>query len=481
MDEERLRKLEKLKGMGISPFDETRFDRKNSANEIIENFGKFENKKVTVAGRMISLRKMGKLAFSHLLDASGKIQLYMRSDELENFENFIEKNLLDVGDIVGIDGEVTKTKTGEISILVKKITLLAKALLPLPEKWHGLKDMEIKYRQRYVDLIVNPDSKKVFMTRIKIINEIRDFLNKRGFLEVETPILQSIYGGAAAKPFKTFFNELKMDVYLRVSNELYLKRLIVGGLEKVYEFSKVFRNEAIDTRHNPEFTNLEIYEAYINRDQVMDMFIEMMKTVAKNVLGTTKLNYQGNEIDFANWEKLTMVEAIKKYLGIDVLSMDSKQLQEEAKKRKLELPENATDGEIINELFESFDKKIIQPTIIMDHPAETTPLCKFAKDKRFIERFEPYACGMELGNAYTELNDPIIQKELLEKQVKERKRTDEPWTEALDKDFIRSLEYGMPPTGGIGIGIDRVVMVLTNAQSIRDVIFFPFMRPENEE
>ena len=481
MDEERLRKLEKLKEIGISPFDETRFDRKNSANEIIENFSTFENKKVTVAGRMISLRKMGKLAFSHLLDASGKIQLYMRSDELENFENFIEKNLLDVGDIVGIDGEVTKTKTGEISILVKKITLLAKALLPLPEKWHGLKDMEIKYRQRYVDLIVNPDSKKVFMTRIKIINEIRDFLNKRGFLEVETPILQSIYGGAAAKPFKTFFNELKMDVYLRVSNELYLKRLIVGGLEKVYEFSKVFRNEAIDTRHNPEFTNLEIYEAYINRDQVMDMFIEMMKTVAQNVLGTTKINYQGNEIDFANWEKLTMVEAIKKYLGIDVLSMDSNQLQEEAKKRKIELPENATDGEIINELFESFDKKIIQPTIIMDHPSETAPLCKFAKDKRFIERFEPYACGMELGNAYTELNDPIIQKELLEKQVKERKRTDEPWTESLDKDFIRSLEYGMPPTGGIGIGIDRLIMVLTNAQSIRDVIFFPFMRPENED
>lgn len=481
MDEERLRKLEKLKEIGISPFDEKKFDRKNLAQEILENFSSLEGKKVSVAGRLISLRKMGKLAFSHMIDVSGKIQLYMRADDMENFDNFIEKNLLDVGDIVGVEGEATKTKTGEISILVKKITILAKALLPFPEKWHGLKDMEIKYRQRYVDLIVNPDSKKVFMTRIKVMNEIRNFLNKRGYLEVETPVLQPIYGGAAAKPFKTFFNELKMDVYLRVSDELYLKRLIVGGLEKVYEFSKVFRNEAIDTRHNPEFTNLEFYEAYVDREHMMNMFIEIMQTVTKNVLGTTKINYQGTEIDFAKWEKLTMVEAIQKYLGIDVLEMNSKQLKDEARKQKVEIKEDATDGEIINALFESFDKKIIHPTIILDHPAETTPLCKLTKDKRFVERFEPYACGMELGNAYTELNDPIIQKELLEKQVKERKRTDEPWTEDLDKDFIRSLEYGMPPTGGIGIGIDRLIMILTNSASIRDVIFFPFMRPEAEE
>lgn len=480
VDAERKNKLEKLKKIGISPFDITSFNRDKKAQEVIDNFSKLEGKKAVVAGRLVSLRKIGQLSFGHLLDVSGKIQLYMKSEETEKYAEFLTGNLLDVGDIVGAEGIVTKTKTGEISILVKKLTLLSKAMLPLPEKWHGLKDMEIRYRQRYVDLIVNPEVKKTFMIRTKTIDTIREFLNSKSYIEVETPILQSIYGGAAAKPFKTFFNELKMDVFLRVSNELYLKRLIVGGLEKVYEFSKVFRNEAIDTKHNPEFTNLEFYEAYINRDQMIEIFTELMKTVAKKVLGTTKTEYQGNQIDFAKWEKAKMTDLIKTHLGIDVLKMSSKQLKDAAIKNKVELPPDASDGEIINALFESFDKKIIQPTIVLDHPAETTPLCKLTKDKRFVERFEVFVCGMELANAYSELNDPVLQKELLEKQVKERKRTDEPWTESLDQDFIRSIEYGMPPTAGIGIGIDRLIMLLTNSASIRDVIFFPFMKKEEE-
>jgi lysyl-tRNA synthetase class 2 len=326
---------------------------------------------------------------------------------------------------------------------------------------------------------MNPEVRKTFIIRAKIINAIREFLNSKGFLEVETPILQVIYGGAAARPFKTFLNELKMDVFLRTADELYLKRLIVGGFDGVYEISKDFRNEAIDLKHNPEFTQLEFYKAYIDYEGVMDLFEELIKFVTKKVLGTTKIEYEGHKIDLAKWERITVKDAVKKYLGEDVSKMDLKELRKTAEKHNIEIFDDMTKGEIINELFEIIDNKIINPTIVMDYPKETVPLCKLKRgNPELIERFEPFICGMELGNAYSELNDPVMQKKFLEEQVEKRKKSDQPWTEALDEDFIRAMEYGMPPTGGMGIGIDRLVMILTNSTSIRDVIFFPFMRPE---
>jgi lysyl-tRNA synthetase class 2 len=482
-DETQLKELEEIRKMGFEPYP-YKFDRTNYIGEVIEKYSKIkagekiEDVKLSVAGRIKSKRHHGKLSFAHIEDSSGLIQAFIGADNVSEKEYELFSKL-GIGDIIGVEGGIIKTVKGELSVLVKKLTLLAKALRTLPSQWYGLKDVEIRYRQRYVDLIMNPEVRKTFVIRTKIIDTMREFLNKKGFLEVETPILQPIYGGAAAKPFKTILNELKMEVYLRTADELYLKRLIVGGFDGVYEFAKDFRNEAIDLKHNPEFTMLEIYKTYIDYFGVMDLFEELIKYVAEKVLGTTKIEYQGQKIDLAKWERITMIDAIKKYLGEDVSKMSVEDLRKIAKKHNAEISDDMTRGELINALFESCDKKIINPTILMDYPKETVPLCKLKRgNPELIERFEPYIFGMELGNAYSELNDPILQKKLLEEQVKMRKKVDEPWTGAMDEDFIRAMEYGMPPMGGIGIGIDRLIMILTNSNSIKDVILFPFMKPE---
>ena len=482
-DETQIKELEEIRKMGIDPYPYS-FDRTHFINEVIEKYSnvkageKIENVKVAVAGRIKSKRHHGKLSFAHIEDSSGSIQAFIGADNVSEKEYELFSKL-GIGDIIGVEGGIIKTVKGELSVLVKKLTVLAKALRTLPSQWYGLKDVEIRYRQRYVDLIMNPDVKKTLVLRTKIIDIIREFFDKKGFLEVETPILQSIYGGAAAKPFKTFMNDIKQDVFLRTADELYLKRLVIGGYDAVYEIAKDFRNESIDLQHNPEFTMLEFYKSYIDYIGVMDLFEELIKHVAEKVLGTTKIEYQGQKIDLSKWERLTMIDAIKKYLNEDVSKMSVEELRKTAKKNHAEISDDMTRGELINAIFESFDKKIINPTIIMDYPKETVPLCKSKRgNPEFIERFEPYIFGMELGNAYSELNDPILQKKLLQEQVKIRKKVDEPWTEALDEDFIRAMEYGMPPMGGMGIGIDRLVMILTNSASIRDVIFFPFMKPE---
>lgn len=477
------KELEEIRKIGIEPYP-YKFDRNHSIKEVMEKYSdvkpgeKKENVKISIAGRIRSKRQHGKLSFAHMEDSSGRMQVYISLENIgKNDYELFQK--LNIGDIIGVEGGIIKTIKGELSILVKKLTLLTKSLRTLPSEWYGLKDVEIRYRQRYVDLIMNPEVRKTFVLRTGAIDAIREFLNSKGFLEVETPVLQPIYGGAAAKPFVTFLNQLKTNVYLRTSDELYLKKLIIGGFDGVYEFAKDFRNESIDLKHNPEFTQVEIYKTYIDYQGVMDLFEELIKHVMKKVLGTTKIEYQGHKIDLAKWERITMVDAIKKYLGEDVSKMDLKELRKTAEKHKAEISDEMTKGEIINSLFETFDKKIIQPTLVMDYPKETTPLCKLKRgNPEFVERFEPFAAGLELGNAYSELNDPILQRKFLEEQVKMRKKVDEPWTETLDEDFIRALEYGMPPLGGIGIGIDRLVMLLTDSASIRDVIFFPFMKSE---
>jgi len=477
VDADRLQKLKELQKLGINPYPYS-FDRKNYANEIKENFAKLDGKKVSVAGRLMSKREHGKLAFADLADSSGRIQLWLSEDALGK-KNYDLLKHVETGDILGVKGTATKTKRGEISVKADSLELLTKSLTNLPPSWYGLKDVEIRYRQRYLDLIMNPDVKKNFVIRTKIMDAIREFLNSKGFLETDTPVLQPIYGGAAAHPFETFMRDLKMKVYLRTSNELYLKRLIVGGLEKVYEFAKDFRNESINTTHNPEFTQVEIYEAYADRDKIADLFEDLYAFVAKKVLGTTKITYQGQKIDLGKWKRTRMTDAIKEKYKIDVMKMNKKELLKVAKEKGVKLAGNESEGELINAIFETFDKEIIQPTLIMDHPKETTPLCKVSrKDDRFVERFEPFACGMELGNAYSELNDPLLQRKLFENQLKSRCVEKEPWSCEIDEDFLRAIEYGMPPTGGIGIAIDRLTMLLTDSASIRDVVFFPFMKPE---
>jgi lysyl-tRNA synthetase class 2 len=482
-EETQLKELEEIRKMGIDPYP-YKFDRTHFVKDVIEKYSdvkageKIENIRISIAGRIKSKRQHGKLSFAHIEDSSGSIQAFIGVDNVseKDYELFSKLN---IGDIIGVEGGIIKTVKGELSILAKKLTLLSKALRTLPSQWYGLKDVEIRYRQRYVDLIMNPDVKKNFVIRTKIIDAMKEFLNKKDFLEVETPVLQQIYGGAAAKPFKTFMNDTKKDVFLRTADELYLKRLIVGGYDAVYEVCKDFRNESIDLKHNPEFTMLEFYKSYIDYYGVMDLFEELIKFVAEKVLETTKIEYQGHKIDLSKWERITMAEAIKKYLGEDVSKMDIEELRKIAKKHRVEVSDDMTRGEITNAIFESVDSKIINPTILMDYPKETVPLCKEKRgNPELIERFEPFVCGFELGNAYSELNDPLLQKKLLEEQVKIRKKVDEPWTEALDEDFIRAMEYGMPPMGGMGIGVDRLVMLLTNSASIRDVIFFPFMKPE---
>ena len=473
-------KLAKLKEEGKDPFEITKFNRTHTSKQIVENYDELEGKDVTVAGRLMAKRIMGKASFCHIQDGDGKIQSYVSINELgeESYKHFKED---DIGDIIGITGFVFKTKTGEISIHAKEVTLLSKSLRPLPEKFHGLKDTDLRYRQRYVDLIMNPEVKDTFLKRIQILQEVKNILNEKGYLEVETPILNTIAGGAAARPFITHHNTLDMDMYLRIANELYLKRLIVGGFDKVYEMGRMFRNEGMDIKHNPEFTNIELYSAYEDYNDMMDITEEIISKVALKVLGTTKITYQGTEIDLTPaWKRISMIDAIKEVTGVDFNTIET---DEEAKKAgeelHVELDElKLTRGEIINQVFEAkVEETLIQPTFIYDYPVEVSPLTKRKpSDPRLTERFEVFIGAREYGNAYSELNDPIDQYERFKKQMEARDAGDEE-ANMMDEDFVTALEYGMPPTGGLGIGIDRLVMLLTDSASIRDVLLFPTMKP----
>ena len=475
-------KLTKLKEEGKNPFEITKFNRTHTSRQIVENYEELEGKDVTVAGRLMAKRIMGKASFCHIQDGDGKIQSYVSINELgeESYKHFKED---DIGDIIGITGFVFKTKTGEISIHAKEVTLLSKSLRPLPEKFHGLKDTDLRYRQRYVDLIMNPEVKDTFLKRIQILQEVKNILNEKGYLEVETPILNTIAGGAAARPFITHHNTLDMDMYLRIANELYLKRLIVGGFDKVYEMGRMFRNEGMDIKHNPEFTNIELYSAYEDYNDMMDITEEIISKVALKVLGTTKITYQGTEIDLTPaWKRISMIDSIKEVTGVDFNKIET---DEEAKKAAeelhVELDElKLTRGEIINQVFEAkVEETLIQPTFIYDYPVEVSPLTKRKpSDPRLTERFEVFIGSREYGNAYSELNDPIDQYERFKKQMEARDAGDEE-ANMMDEDFVTALEYGMPPTGGLGIGIDRLVMLLTDSASIRDVLLFPTMKPLN--
>ena len=475
-------KLAKLKEEGKNPFEITKFNRTHTSKQIVENYDELEGKDVTIAGRLMAKRIMGKASFCHIQDGDGKIQSYVSINELgeESYKHFKED---DIGDIIGITGFVFKTKTGEISIHAKEVTLLSKSLRPLPEKFHGLKDTDLRYRQRYVDLIMNPEVKDTFLKRIQILQEVKNILNEKGYLEVETPILNTIAGGAAARPFITHHNTLDMDMYLRIANELYLKRLIVGGFDKVYEMGRMFRNEGMDIKHNPEFTNIELYSAYEDYNDMMDITEEIISKVALKVLGTTKITYQGTEIDLTPaWKRISMIDSIKEVTGVDFNTIET---DEEAKKAAeelhVELDElKLTRGEIINQVFEAkVEETLVQPTFIYDYPVEVSPLTKRKpSDPRLTERFEVFIGAREYGNAYSELNDPIDQYERFKKQMEARDAGDEE-ANMMDEDFVTALEYGMPPTGGLGIGIDRLVMLLTDSASIRDVLLFPTMKPIN--
>lgn len=483
----RREKLQTLRNQGIDPFG-MRFERTHLTNELkanFENVAKEElqerEEEVKIAGRIMTKRGKGKAGFAHIQDLEGQIQIYVRKDAVgdEQYELF---TMSDIGDIIGVIGTVFKTKVGELSIRAKKFIILSKALRPLPDKFHGLKDVEQRYRQRYVDLIMNPNVKQTFLTRSKIIQSMRRYLNSHGYLEVETPMMHTIPGGAAARPFVTHHNALDMDLYMRIAIELHLKRLIVGGFEKVYEIGRVFRNEGISTRHNPEFTMIELYEAYADYEDIMELTENLVAHIAGDVLGTTTVTYGEYEIDLKpKWTRLHMVDAIKQYVGVDfwknVSDDEAKQL---AKKHGVEIKETMTYGHIVNEFFEQLvEEKLIQPTFIYGHPVEISPLAKKNKrDPRFTDRFELFIVAREHANAFTELNDPIDQRERFEAQVKERAQGNDE-AHLMDEDFLESLEYGMPPTGGLGIGIDRLVMLLTNAPSIRDVLLFPHMRPHD--
>ena len=476
----RKEKLAELQEKGKDPFEITKFNVTHTSKQVKDNFEELEQKDVTVAGRIIAKRIMGKASFCTIQDSEGRIQSYVSINDLGE-ESYKEFKTYDIGDIIGITGFVFKTRTEEISVHAKEVTLLAKSLRPLPEKFHGLKDIDLRYRQRYVDLIVNPEVKETFILRSKIIKEVKNFLDNRGYLEVDTPILNTIAGGAAARPFITHHNTLNLDMYLRIANELYLKRLIVGGFDKVYEMGRMFRNEGMDIKHNPEFTNIELYSAYNDYNDMMDLTEDMFKTVAQNVLGKTNIEYQGTEIDLGStWKRISMIDSIKEVTGVDFNSIKT---DEEAIKiateKGIELEESKkTRGYIINAFFEEFvEETLVQPTFIYDYPIEVSPLTKKKpSDKRLTERFEVFIGGREYGNAYSELNDPIDQYERFLAQVKQREAGDEEANE-MDDDFINALEYGMPPTGGLGIGIDRMIMLLTNSASIRDVLLFPTMKP----
>lgn len=492
-------KLTELQNEGMDPFVITKYNRTHTSGDIINGYtteerevtSRGETKQITakispldgqnvcVAGRLMSKRGMGKVGFGHLQDIDGQIQLFVKKDILgEDEYNRFKK--LDIGDIIGAEGEVFSTQTGEISIRVSKITLLSKSLLPLPEKFHGMTDTDLRYRQRYIDLIMNSDVKKTFINRSKIIASIRSYLNNQGFLEVETPMLVSNAGGAAARPFETHFNALDEDFKLRISLELYLKRLIVGGFDKVYEIGRVFRNEGLDTRHNPEFTLMELYQAYTDYHGMMDLTENMYRHVAMEVLGTTKITYNGIEMDLGKpFERITMVEAVKKYSGVDFDEINTlEEARAVAKEHHVEYEERHKKGDILNLFFEEYaEEHLVQPTFVMDHPIEISPLTKKKPDKEgYVERFEFFMNGWEMANAYSELNDPIDQRERFKAQEEQLAQGDEE-ANTTDEDFMRALEIGMPPTGGIGFGIDRMCMLLTDSPAIRDVLLFPTMKP----
>lgn len=475
----RREKLENLYNEGKNPFNKTVYDFDTYAADIKENFEKYEGKTVSLAGRIMSRRIMGKASFFNVQDSTCGIQFYVRRDDI-GVDEYMAFKKFDIGDIVGVRGYVFKTQTGEISIHTEHIELLSKSLLPLPEKFHGLRDNDLRYRQRYVDLIVNPEVRDVFIKRSQILREIRSYLDSKGFLEVDTPILVPIEIGAAARPFKTHHNTLNMDMYLRIETELYLKRLIVGGMHRVYEVGRIFRNEGMDTKHNPEFTTIELYQAFTDYHGMMDLVEELYKLLAQKVCGSLKIEYQGNIIDMGNWERLTMVEAVKKYSGCDYYSWKTDaDAVACAKEHNVEVPENATKGTVLAEFFDAFvEEKLIQPTFIYDYPVENSPLAKRKpNDHAFTERFEYFINATEFGNAFSELNDPIDQRERFERQVAARKAADPSCNAEVDYDFVTALEYGMPPTGGLGFGVDRLVMLLTNSASIRDVLLFPTMKP----
>lgn len=477
-------KLDNLIAAGKNPFEITRFDKTHSSKEVVENYvdhaegEEYEPQIVTVAGRMTSRRIMGKASFCHIMDGDGSVQLYVKRDEIGE-ELYKEFKTWDIGDIIGGTGEVFRTHMGEISIRLTSITLLSKSLLPLPEKFHGLKDIETRYRQRYVDLIANPEVKRTFVIRSKIMKAIRNYLDEKGFLEVETPILNTIAGGANARPFVTHHNTLDIDMYMRIATELHLKRLIVGGFERVYEIGRQFRNEGMDQKHNPEFTTIELYQAYTDFHGMMDLVQGLYCYCADTVLGTRKLPYADVVIDLDHWEKLSMIDAVKKYVGIDFDSLNEQEAVAAAQSKGIELPEGKrTWGHALYECFDAFvEKELVQPTFIYDYPVEVSPLAKKKPtDKRLTERFEFFINCAEMGNAFSELNDPIDQYERFAAQVKAKAQGDDE-AQMMDEDFITALKYGMPPTGGVGIGIDRMIMLYTNNQSIRDVLLFPTMKP----
>ena len=475
-------KLRELQEQGKNPYEITKYNRTNSAGEIKANYEKFEQKDVSVAGRIIAKRIMGKASFCTILDSDEKIQSYVSINDLGE-EAYKEFKTWDIGDIIGITGFVFKTRTEEISVHAKEVTLLSKSLRPLPEKFHGLKDVDLRYRQRYVDLIMNPEVKETFIKRSQIISEIRNLLDEKGYLEVETPVLNTISGGATARPFITHHNTLNIPMYLRIATELNLKRLIVGGYDKVYEMGRIFRNEGMDIRHNPEFTTIELYEAYANYHDMMDITEEIFQRCSQKVCGTTKITYQGTEIELGGkWKRISMIDSIKEVTGIDFNTINTdEEAVALAKERKIEIPAGKeTRGNIISLFFDEYvEQTLIQPTFIYDYPIEISPLAKKCKDdSRLTERFEAFIGGREYGNAFSELNDPIDQYERFKEEIKARENGDDE-AGMMDEDYINALEYGMPPTGGLGIGIDRLVMLLTDSVSIRDVLLFPTMKPLN--
>ena len=481
----RRQKLADLRAAGCDPFTITKFPQDAYSADLKAEYAGLPNeadagRTAALAGRMMSKRVMGKASFAHLRDDKGDIQLYVRRDELGE-EAYAAFKKLDVGDIIGVKGEVFRTKTGELSLRVTELTLLAKSLRPLPEKFHGLTDTEMRYRQRYVDLIANPEVKDTFVKRSRILKEIRAYLDEKGFLEVDTPILTPFEIGASARPFITHHNTLNMDMVLRIETELYLKRLVVGGMDRVYEVGRIFRNEGMDPKHNPEFTSIELYQAFTDYHGMMDLVEELYKRLAEKICGSLVITYQGNQIDMGHWERLTMVEAVKKYSGVDYYDWktDSDAIAA-AKAHNVDLPEVPTRGSILAAFFDAFvEDKLIQPTFIYDYPVEISPLAKRKPDdSAFTERFEYFIDCTEYGNAFSELNDPIDQKGRFERQVAERKALEPTCKAQVDYDYVNALEYGLPPTGGLGFGFDRLVMLLTDSASIRDVLLFPTMKPE---
>ena len=472
-------KLAKLQEMGRDPFKVSRYDRTSNSTEIKGNFEEFEGKVVKIAGRIMSKRIQGKAGFIDIQDQNGRIQCYVRLDRIGE-EEYSIFSTYDIGDIIGVEGEVFKTKKEEISVKANEVVLLSKSLQVLPEKYHGLKDQDLRYRQRYVDLIVNPEVKDAFLTRTKALKALRSYLDERGFLEVETPILNTIAGGANARPFVTHHNTLDIPMYMRIANELYLKRLIVGGFDKVYEMGRMFRNEGMSIKHNPEYTAIELYQAYADYTDMMEITENVIAHMAEAATGSMKINYQGTEIDFTPpWRRMTMEECVKEYTGVDFSTINTdEEALAVAKEKGIEITPGMRRGEVINAFFEEFgEDKLIQPTFITHHPVEVSPLAKRnAEDPRKTDRFEAFANKWELANAFSELNDPIDQKGRFLDQLRKKELGDDEACD-MDEDFINALEVGLPPTGGLGIGIDRVMMLLTNSASIRDVILFPTMKP----